>query len=207
MSRRTLPHGLRPPLSRGGARARSARRRLPDRPRAGDQPRLPRVRRGDRLRDVRRDPARPEGLSRRAAAHAEGRARSCSCRPKVRSTCATGRSGGRSRSARPGARRTGRAARSTAWTTIRWCTSPTATPRLRGVGGQGAADRGGVGVRRARRPRRHRVRVGRRIHARRPQAREDLARPLPVREPRRRRASRAPRRSARSRRTATGSST
>ena len=43
-------------------------------------------------------------------------------------------------------------------------------PRRRGlrrVGGQGAADRGRVGVRRARRPRRRRVRLGRRVHARR----------------------------------------
>ncbi len=35
------------------------------------------------------------------------------------------------------------------------------------MGGQGPADRGGMGIRRARRPRRRRVRLGRRIHARR----------------------------------------
>ena len=78
---------------------------------------------------------------------------------------------------------------------------------LRRLGRQGAADRSRVGVRRARRARRRGLRLGRRVHARRP------ARwPTPGRasSPGRtccRTASRAPRRSARSRRTATASTT
>ena len=50
------------------------------------------------LRHLRRDPARSEGLSRRAAAHAEAPARSCSRRRSSRSICATGANGGVSRS-------------------------------------------------------------------------------------------------------------
>ena len=68
---------------------------------------VPRVRAGDRLRHLRRDRARPEGLSRRAAAHAAGRARWSSRRPSIRSICATGASGGRSSSAPTGAIPTG----------------------------------------------------------------------------------------------------
>ena len=46
---------------------------------------------------------------------------------------------------------------------------------LRAMGRQGAADRGGVGIRRARRARRRGVRLGRRVHARRQAHGEHLA--------------------------------
>ena len=52
------------------------------------------------------------------------------------------------------------------------------------VGRQGIADRSRVGVRRARRARRRRVRLGRRVHARRPAHGEHLAGRIPAPEPR-----------------------
>ncbi len=70
---RHLPHGLGQALSGGSAGPSRHRRRLLDRSHAGDQRAVPPLRRRDRLRDLRRDRARPEGLSRRAAAHAQGR--------------------------------------------------------------------------------------------------------------------------------------
>ena len=85
--------------------------------------------------------------------------------------------------------------------------------RLRGCGGlrrlgrEGAADRGGVGVRGARRARRGALRLGRRALAGGPADGEHLAGGVPVAEPASSTGSRAPRRSARSRRTATASST
>ena len=54
---------------------------------------------------------------------------------------------------------------------------------VRRVGGQGAADRGGVGVRRARRPRRRHVRLGRRPRAGRPADGQHVAGRVPVAEP------------------------
>ena len=68
-----------------------------------------------------------------------------------------------------------RAARSAGSTIIRSCTSPIATPRPTRVGRQGSADRSRMGVRRARRARRRRVRLGRRVHARRPADGQHLA--------------------------------
>ncbi len=60
---------------------------------------------------VRRDPARPEGLSGRAAAHAVGRLARLHAARRIRSICATGASGGRSRQGRElAAARTGRRA-------------------------------------------------------------------------------------------------
>ena len=59
--------------------------------------------------------------------------------------------------------------------------------RLRKVGGQGPADRSRVGIRRARRARRRRIRLGRRVHARRQASRQYLAGQFPAREPLRRR--------------------
>ena len=53
------------------------------------------------------------------------------------------------------------------------------------VGGQGPADRGRMGIRRARRSRRRRVRLGRRVDARRQADGEHLAGRIPVAEPRR----------------------
>ena len=40
----------------------------------------------------------------------------------------------------------GRGQSTQAWTTIRWCTSPSGCRGLRRLGGQGTADRGGVGI-------------------------------------------------------------
>ena len=84
---------------------------------------------GDRLRHLRRDRAGPEGLSGRPAAHAAGGLAGVQPAEAGRWISATGRSGGRSSSAPTGASPTGRAARSAGSTTIRSCTSPTATPR------------------------------------------------------------------------------
>ena len=53
---------------------------------------------------------------------------------------------------------------------------------LRQLGRQGFADRGRMGIRRARRPRRRRVRLGRRVHARRQAHGEHLAGRFPARE-------------------------
>ena len=58
---------------------------------------------------------------------------------------------------------------------------------LREMGGQGAADRGRVGIRSPRRPRRRRVRLGQRIHAGGSPHGQHLARRIPVAEPARRR--------------------
>ncbi len=55
---------------------------------------------------------------------------------------------------------------------------------VRAVGGQGAADRSRVGVRRARRARRRGVRVGRRVPAGRPRHGQHLAGRVPLAEPR-----------------------
>ena len=57
---------------------------------AGHQSRVPPLRRGDRLRHLRRDRARPEGLSRRAAAYAEGGLARVHAAATGRSTSATG---------------------------------------------------------------------------------------------------------------------
>ena len=120
-----------------------------------------------------------------------GRARWSSARRRDRWISATGRSGGSSSSAPTGAGRTGRAARSAGSTTI-----PVVHIAYRDAeayarwAGQGAADRGRMGVRRARRAGRRRVRLGRRIRARRPPDGEHLAGRVPAREhpPRRLRA-------------------
>ena len=145
---------------------------------------VPRIRQSDRPRHIRRNRARSEGLSRRAAAHAEGRLAGVHAAEACRSTCATGASGGASCSARTGAVPTGRRATSTGSTTIRSCTSPIADAQAYAqLGRQGTADRGRVGVRRARRARRRRVRLGRRVHARRQAYGQHLAGRISAPEP------------------------
>ena len=67
---RHVPHGLRPPLSGGGAGAPRHRRWLLDGPLPGHQRARSRVRRRDGPRHVRRDPAGPRRLSGRAAGDA-----------------------------------------------------------------------------------------------------------------------------------------
>ena len=73
--------------------------------------------------------------------------------------------------------------------TTRSCTSPRRTRGVRALGRQGAADRGRVGVRRARRPRGRRVRLGRRARARRQADGQHLAGRVPLAEPARRTAT------------------
>ena len=87
------------------------------------------------------------------------------------------------------ASRGARAARSTAAIATRSCTSRGRTSGVRGVGREGAADRGRVGVRRARRPRGRDVRLGRRVRAEGPDDGEHVAGRVPLAEPARRTAS------------------
>ena len=75
------------------------------------------------------------------------------------------------------------------------------------LGRQGAADRGRMGVRRARRAGRRRICLGRRARARRQAHGQHLAGRIPLPQHAARTASNAPRRSAPSRRTATASTT
>ena len=79
-------------------------------------------------------------------------------------------------------------------TIIRSCTSPLPTRRLREMGRQGTADRSRMGICRARRPRRRRVRLGRRVHARRQASGEYLAGRISRSRTAATTASRAPRR-------------
>ena len=155
------------------------------------------VRRRHRPRHLRRDPARPEGLSRRAAAHALGRLAGVHA---AASTPVDLRDWSQwwtvhvRRELAPSLR-AARAAinglddHPVVHVAYRRCRG------LRHMGRQGAADRGRVGVRRARRPRRRRVRLGRRVHARRQAHGQHLAGRIPAREPATTTASSAPRRS------------
>ena len=129
-SGRHVPHGLGPALSRGGA-GRTASRSIAfwiD-AHAGDQRAVPRLRRGDRLRHLRRDRARSEGLSRRPAAHAEGRRAGLHAAEEAGRSRATGANGGASPSAPPGGGPTAGQLISAGSTTIPSCRSPIATPR------------------------------------------------------------------------------
>ena len=124
-----LHDGFRRALSRRGAGPLGVRRGLRDRPLPGDQPRVRRVRVGDRLRDGRRAAARSGRLPWRPAG--EPRARLDGVHDDRRS----GRPAppqpvvGDGRRARRGAIPKGPAARSTVATTTPSCTSPTRTPR------------------------------------------------------------------------------
>ena len=147
---------------------------------------FPRLRRRDRPRHVRRETARSEGLSRRLAADAVGRLAGLFAPDhpvdlRDWSQWWTFRFGANWRQP------TGRRATSTVSTTTRSFTSPTPMRSLCALGRQGSADRGGMGVRRPRRARRRRVRLGRRIHARRPAHGQHLAGRVPARKPLRRR--------------------
>ena len=191
------------------AGASRQRRRLLDRSHAGHERGLPALRRRDEARHVRRDSAESRGLSRREEGAAPPRL------ARVREAAESGRP----------------AATFTNWWRFvlgadwRHPRGPNSTikgredhpvvhvaylgrRRLRGVGRQGAADRGRMGVRRPRRARRRRVRVGQRVPARRrPADGELLAGRVPLAEPQGATATKARRPSARFRPTATASST
>ena len=96
------------------------------------------------------DPAR---VPRRRSRPARARARSSSARPRARSTSTTTATGGSTCRARAGSGRAARARRSTAATGTGRARRLRGRRGVRGLGRQGAADRGGVGVRRARRAR------------------------------------------------------
>ena len=123
----------RSPWARTGTTRRRRRRtghgrRVLDGSRAGDQRRVPRVRRGDRVTS--RSPSGPPnaadypGAQAGAAGAGVGRVRASR---RSRSTCATRTTGGRTCRAPTGATRAVRAARSRASTTTRSCTSRTRT--------------------------------------------------------------------------------
>ena len=151
----------------------------------------------------------PRRLPRRAARAAGRRARSCSRSRRAASICATLQLVEPTCPAPTGATRTGPGSSiDDARRTIPVVHVAYERRRgLRALGRQGAADRGRVGVRRARRTRRRRVRLGRRAHC--PAA---ATWPTPGRANSRGRTCRAtatngPRRSGRSRPTATACST
>ena len=174
-SRRHVPHGLGPALSGGGAGSSRHRRRLLDRPHAGDQPRVPQVRQRHRLRHLRRDQARREGLSGRAAAHAQGRLaglHAAQAPVDLRDWCQWWNFKFGADWRRPYGPRSSISGLDD---------HPVVHVAYRDaeayatVGRQGTADRSRVGVRGARRARRRRVRLGRRVHARRTADGEHLA--------------------------------
>ena len=132
-------------------------------------------------------PLDPDALSRRRPRAARARLAGLPQRRPARSTSTTTATGGRTC---PGAywrHPEGPGSTSTA------ATAPGRPRRVRGrggvrrLGGQGAADRGRVGVRRARRPRGRGVRVGRRALPRRQADGEHVAGRVPLAEPQARR--------------------
>ena len=158
--RRGVPDGVRPALPRGAAGAPRPGGRVPDRRHRRHQRRLRRLRRGDGLRHGRRAPARPRALPRRAPRRAraglpgvprDGRARRHHRLPQLVDLDAGG-----VLEAPGGARQHRRRPRG----------APRGPGRLRGrrglrrLGRHGAADGGGVGARRPRRPRGRGVRLG-----------------------------------------------
>ena len=165
------------------ARCTGARGRLLDGPLPGHERALPAVRGGDRPRHVRRDPARSGGLSRRAAGDAYAGSL-VFVKPAgpvdLRDIAnwwqfmrgADWRHPQGPRSSIDGLRAAPRRPRD-----LR------RRGGVRALGGQGAAHRGRVGVRRPRRARRRRVRLGRRVHAERRSHGEHLAGRVPLAEP------------------------
>ncbi len=183
----TLHDGIGPPLSRGGADARRDGGGLLDRSLAGDERVVPAVRRGDRVRHPGRDRARSRAVPGRgpgaAGAGVGGVRQARRARRPAQPLQLVGLRAGR-RLAPPERageldRRDGR---------------PPGRPRrvrrrqrVRALGRQGAADRGGVGVRRAGRPGRRRLRLGRQVRTGRQADGQHLAGRVPDREPEARR--------------------
>ena len=126
------------------------------------------IRQGDRPQDLCRDSARSEGLSRRAAAHALRRLAGVRAAAvdafDLRDwsqwwTFMKGADWRHPYGPKSNINVLGRSSRRAR--VLFGCAG------LCAMGGQGSADRSRMGIRRARRPRRRRVRLGRRIHARR----------------------------------------
>ena len=175
-------NGLRAALPGGGARPRGDGRRLLARRAPRHESRVHPLREGDRARDLGRGRARSRPVPRRAARAPLRRlgrlpalGRPGRPRPAVPVVVVDARSRlaapARSRELAPRAR------------------APSCRARrlrrrggVRDVGGEGAADRGRVGVRGARRARGRRVRLGRRLPPEGPAAGEHLAGRVPVRE-------------------------
>ena len=167
-TRRHVPHGLRPPLSRGGAGPSRHRRRLLDRPHAGDQSAVQGIRPRDRPRHHRRKSSPIRRIIPARCRTCCTPARWCSRRRTTRSTCATGAQWWQFMKGAdwrhpygPKSNINGLDNHPVVHVAYRRCAG------LREMGRQGAADRGRMGIRRARRARRRRVRLGRRVHARR----------------------------------------
>ena len=184
-SGRDIPDGIRGSLPGGAARPSRLRGRLLDGPLPGHQRALPPLRGGDRLRHVRREAAERRGLSGRASPHAlRGLARLReAARARRPAIVVLVDVHARRRLAAPdGAEEHDRRpeAASGGPRHLRRCGG------LRALGGQGAAQRGGVGARGPGRPRRRRVRVGRRARAARPDDGQHVAGRVPVGEPARR---------------------
>jgi hypothetical protein len=166
-SRRDLPHGIRSPLSRGSTGSSRVGGQLLDRPHTGDEPAVQGIRQGDRSRHDGANSAGPEGLSRRAAAHdlcglagvlaAAPRHRPQRLEPMV------GLRQGRRLAASIWAREQHQCARPPSGRArLLWrCAG------LRAMGGQGLADGGRVGIRRARWARRRGICLGQCAHSRR----------------------------------------
>ena len=156
--------------------------RLLDRRRAGHQRRVPQVRAGDRLRHLVGNRSRSQGLSRRQAGDAQGG------RTGLHAAAQGRRADGLEPMVALHLRRQLAAALRQGQPYRRPRRPPGGAGRLQGcrglrqMGGQGAADRSRVGVRRARRTRWRRVRLGRRVHAGRQAHGQHLAGQLPDRQ-------------------------
>ena len=124
-----LPDGLRPALSGGAPGPPGHGRRVLDRPDSGHQRGVRPVRRGHRLRHVRRDASQSRRLSRRLAGDALRRLAGLREAGAARWIAATSPTGGTTCAAPTGAIRRARRARSRASSSIRSSTSPSATPR------------------------------------------------------------------------------
>ena len=157
---RHFPHGIGPALSGRGAGPSRDGRRVLDRPHAGDEPRVPRVRRRDGLRHLRRDRADAKDYP-GALPHMLKAGSLVFTPPKHAVDLATGANGGRSSSAPIGAVPTAAQANQRARRSSGRALAYRDAVGLCALGRQGIADRSRMGIRRARRARRRRVRVGR----------------------------------------------
>ena len=124
---RRLPHGLGSALPGGGTGPSRHRRRLLDRPDAGDEPAVQGIRARDRARHLRRDCPRPKNYPGSLPHMLFAGSLVFAPPARTRSTCATGENGGRCSRARIGGTPTVRRATSTRSTIIRSCMWPSRT--------------------------------------------------------------------------------